>query len=142
MIRRYFWWIRLYLDVQCYISTCKLCAQFLPNKILTKLMYLYIPNIPFTGCAVDSIGILPTKIKGHKFALIFACLLTSYVIAVPLKTKTAEEVTIVYQKEILPKTLCSLYILQDNGTEFKNGHLISTFERLGIKRINSNPFYP
>ena len=31
MIRQYFWWIGLYLDVQQYISTCKLCAQFLPN---------------------------------------------------------------------------------------------------------------
>ena len=47
-----------------------------------------------------------------------------------------------YLKEILPKTLCSLYILQDNGTEFKNDHLISTFESLGIKQIYSNPFYP
>ena len=75
-------------------------------------------------------------------ALTFVCLLTSYVIAVPLKTKTAEEVTMAYLKEILPKTSCTLYILQDNGTEFKNDHLISTFESLGIKRIYSNPFYP
>ena len=48
----------------------------------------------------------------------------------------------VYLKEILPKTSCSLYILQDNGTEFKNDHLISTFKSLGIKRIYSNPSYP
>ena len=64
MIRRYFWWIGLCLDVQHYISTCKLCAQFLPNKILTKPMHLDIPNVPFTGCAVDSIGMLPTTTKG------------------------------------------------------------------------------
>ena len=36
----------------------------------------------------------------------------------------------------------NFYILQDNGTEFKNAHLISTFESLGIKRTYSNPFYP
>ena len=49
---------------------------------------------------------------------------------------------IAYLKEILPKTSYSLYVLQDNGTELKNNHLISTFKSLGIKRINSNSFYP
>ena len=141
LIRRYFWWIGLYLDVQHYISTCKLCAQSLPNKILIKPMHLDIPNIAFTGCVVDSIGILLTTTKGHKFAWTFVCLLTSYVTAVPLKPKTVEEVMMVYLKEILSKTSCNIYILQDNGTELKNNCLISTFESLGIKWIYSNPFY-
>ena len=83
---RYFWWIGLCLNVHN-ITTCKLCAQFLPNKILTKPMHLDIPNVPFTGCAVESIGILPTTTKGHKFTLTFVCLLTSYVIVVPLKQR-------------------------------------------------------
>ena len=142
MIWRYFWWIGLCLDVQHNISKCKLCTQFLPNKVLTKPMYFDIPNIPFAQCALDSIGILSTTTKGNKFALTFVCLLTSYVIVVPLRIKTAVEVMMVYLKEILPKTLCSLYILQENGTELKSDHIISTFKSLGIKRIFSNPFYP
>ena len=55
MIRRNFWWIGLCLDVQHYISTCKLCAHFYP-KVLPKPMHLHIPNVPFADCAVDSIG--------------------------------------------------------------------------------------
>ena len=47
-----------------------------------------------------------------------------------------------YLKEILPKTPCSLYILQDNGNKIQNDYSVSTFESLGIKRIYSNPFYP
>ena len=54
-------------------------------------MHLDIPNLPFAGLAVDSIGMLPTTTEGHKFALAFIYLLKSYVIAVPLKTKSAEE---------------------------------------------------
>ena len=71
-------------------------------------MHLDMANIPFAGCAVDTIGMLPTMSKGHKFALTFICLLTSYVITVPLKTKKAEEITMAYLKEILPKhhTVC------------------------------------
>ena len=50
-------------------------------------MHLDIPNIPFAGCAVDCIGILPTTTKVHKFALIIVCLLTSCVICSTTKNK-------------------------------------------------------
>ena len=54
----------------------------------------------------------------------------------------ADEVSWVYSKEILPKTSCSRFILQDNGTKFKNELLISVFDTLGIKHTYSNPYYP
>ena len=37
---------------------------------------------------------------------------------VPLKSKMADEVSIAYIMEILPKTSCFKFILQDNGTKF------------------------
>ena len=70
------------------------------------------------------------------------CLLMSYLIAVPLKTKTAKEVTMTYIKHILPITSCSTFILQGNGTEFKNSQLIATFKSLGIKPFYSIPYRP
>ena len=47
-----------------------------------------------------------------------------------------------YIKEILPKTSCSKFVFQYNGTEFKNDQLMSVFDMLGIKCIYSNPYYP
>ena len=48
----------------CHITSVHAnCVQFLPNRVLTKPIHLDIPNMPFTGCAVDSIGMLPTTIK-------------------------------------------------------------------------------
>ena len=44
-----------------------------------------------------------------------------------------------YIKHILPTTSCSTFILQDNGTEFKNSQIIATFTSLGVKPIYSNP---
>ena len=74
--------------------------------------------------------------------LTFICLLTSYLITVPLKGKMADEVYMAYIKEILPKTTFSKFILQDNGTEFKNDQLMSVFGTLGIKHIYRNHYYP
>ena len=58
------------------------------------------------------------------------------------KSRMADEVWMAYIKEILPKASCSKFILQDNGTEFKNEQPMSVFDTLGIKLIYSNPYYP
>ena len=54
----------------------------------------------------------------------------------------ADGVSMAYIKEILPKTLCSKFILQDNGSEFKNYQLMSVFDTLDIKCIYSSLYYP
>ena len=105
-------------------------------------MHLEIPKVPFAGCAMDCMGPLPATSKGNRHTVTFISLLTSYLIMVPLKSKTADEVSMGYIKEILPKTSSSKFILQDNGMEFKNDQLMSVFNTLGIKHIYSNPYYP
>ena len=142
MIRHYFWWVGMCRDIHQHISNCQLCVQFLPNQLYTQPIHLEIPKLPFAGCAMACIGLLPATSKGNRHTLTFICLLTSYLIMVPLKSKMVNEVSMAYIKEILPKTSCSKFILQDNGTEFKNEQLISIFINLGIKHIYSNHYYP
>ena len=101
MMRHYLWWIGIWRDVHQHINSCKLCIQFLPNRIYMQLMHLEIPQVPFASCAMDYIGPLPMSSKGHRHALTFICFLTSYLITVPLKTKMADEVSMAYIKENL-----------------------------------------
>ena len=116
-------------DIHQHINSCQLCIQFLPHWLYTLPMHLEIPKIPFAGCAMDCIGPLPATSKGNR------CTLT-------LKSKTVDEVSMAYIKEILPRTSCSKFILQDNGTKFKNDQLMSVLDTLSIKCIYSNPYYP
>ena len=112
------------------------------NWLYTQPMHLEIPKVPFAGCAMDIIGPLPTSSKGNRHVLTLISLLTLYLITVPLKSEMAEEVSMAYIKETLPKTSCSKFVLQDNGMEFKNEQLTSVFNSLDIKCISSNPYYP
>ena len=105
-------------------------------------MHPEIPQVPFVGCAVDTIGLLPMMSKSNKYALTFMCLLTSFLIAVSLRSKTAKEVTITYIKHIFPTSSCRLFISQDNSTEFKNSQLVASFKSLGSKPIFSNLYRP
>ena len=69
-------------------------------------------------------------------------LLTSYAITVPMKSKSADEVTMTYLKRVLLINSYSVYVLQDNGTEFRNKQLVDTFKSLGVKPIYPSPYYP
>ena len=90
--------------------------KFLPNQLYTQCMHLEVPKVTFVGCTMDCIGPLPATSKGNSHMLTFICLLTLYLIMAPLNSKMADEVSMAYIKEILPMTLCSKFILQDNGT--------------------------
>ena len=65
---------------------------------------------------------LPTSRK-HRYALTVIFMVTGYVFCVPLKTKTAEEVTQACIDHVYCRFGGSLKILSDNGTKFKNKNL-------------------
>ena len=91
---------------------------------------------------MDCIVPLPAMLKGFTHALTFISLLTSYLITVPLKTKTADEVSMVYMKKVLPKISCPKFIIQDSSTKLNNEQLMSVFHSLSIKCMYSNAYYP
>ena len=69
--------------------------------------------------SMDLIGDFhPPTSRKHRYALTVICMLTGYMFCVPLKTKTAEEVTQAYIDNVYSKFGGSLKILSDNGTEF------------------------
>ena len=47
IIQRYFWFQGLQSSVYSHIRTCKLCIQFLLNRIRTRPIHLEIPQMPF-----------------------------------------------------------------------------------------------
>ena len=103
MIRHYFWWVIMHRKIHQHISSCQLCIQFLPNWLYTWPMHLEVSKVPFAGCAMDCIGLLPATSRGNRHVLTFICLLTLYLIMVILKSKMADEVSMAYIKDIFQR---------------------------------------
>ena len=83
---------------------------------------------------IDLIGKFhPLTSHGHHYALTAAFMLTGFTWCVPLKTKTAEEVTKAYMDHIYSNFGGSIKILTDNGTEFKNKLFKEVIEKLGTE---------
>ena len=94
--------------------------NFFQTRVYTQPVHLEIPQVPFPMCPMDCIAPLPASSKGHRFALTFICLLMSYLVTVPLKSKSTDEVSMAYMKDILPNTSCLKLVLQDNGKRMNN----------------------
>ena len=102
MIRHYLWSVGICKNIHQHICNCQLHIQCLPNWLYTQPIHLEILKVPFAECAMDCIGPLPATSKGSRHTLTFICLLTSYLIMVPLKSKIVDEISMAYIKEILP----------------------------------------
>ena len=85
----------------------------------------------------------PPTSRGHHYALTAVCTLTGITWYIPLKTKTAEEVTKAYLDHIYSNFGGSVEIMMDNGTEFKNKLLKEVVEKLGTEfSIYLPPYRP
>ena len=66
----------------------------------------------------------------------------SYMFAVPMKKKSAENVVQAYLSGIRTHKGGNVAILSNNHTEFKNKLLNEVCDQLGIKRLFASPFHP
>ena len=81
----------------------------------------------------------PLTSHGNRYALTAVCMLTGFTWYVPLKTKTAEEVTKAYMDHIHSNFGGSIKILMDNRMEFKNKLFKEVVKKLGTKFLIHSP---
>ena len=105
------------------------------NRQIVKYTTLHfdVATFPMQFISMDLIGEFhPPTSKKHRYSLTVICMLTDNVFCIPLKTKTAEEVTQAYIDNVYSKFGGSLKILSDNGTEFKNKVFEQIAKELGV----------
>ena len=144
LIKRLYYWKGLKPSVERHIKKCPQCQS--QNKQVVKYAKLHfdVATFPMQFISMDLIGEFhPPTSKKHRYALTVICMLTGYVLCVPLKTKTSEEVIQAYIDHIYAKFGGSLKILSDNGTEFKNKLFEQIVKELGVEyKLYSPPYHP
>ena len=99
---------------------------------------------PMDFICMDLIGEFhPPTSCGYHYALTAVCMLTGFTWCIPLKTKTAEEVSKAYLDHIYSNFGGSVKIMMDNGTEFKNKLFKEVVRKLGTEfSIHLPPYRP
>ena len=142
MMKRRFWFRKMQEQVNTYVDKCLLCCQHATHKIKCESKHLPIPNKPFDGICLDCVGPLERSKRNFKWILTCINLHSSFMIAVPMKSKSVDDVIHAYIETILPQIGPSRFILTDNGTEFKNDTMSKVLNRLNTEHKFTTVYFP
>ena len=130
-----------------YYITAK-TVRLVQYKRLKKTQFekkIFEPGVqPMEFISMDLIGEFhPPSSKGNRYALTAVCMLTGYTFCIPIKNKSAEEISTAWRNHIAFQFGVCRKLLMDNGTEFKNDLFSRVAEQLGVERkIYSPPYRP
>ena len=144
LLKRLYDWKGLKSSVEKHIKRCYQCQRRNRQVVKYATLHFYVATFPMQFISMDLIGEFhPPTSRKHRYALTVICMLTGYVFCVPLKTKTAEEVTQAYIDHVYSRFGGALKILSDNGTEFKNKIFEQVAKELGVEyKLYMLPYHP
>jgi hypothetical protein len=127
MIRRNgYYWLTILEDCFKYFKGCQGCQKF--------------GNIQKSACIGYEPYNLPSS-KGHKFILVATDYFTKWVEAIPLKKVTSANMINFVKEHIVSRFGIPQTITTDQGTMFTLGEFDEFVVGMGIKVLNSSPYY-
>jgi hypothetical protein len=102
-LKQYINWEGMKRDVEKFIRKCGNCQK---NKLTQRhtrmpLMLTDTPSVVFEKCSVDIIGPLSASESGNRYILTVQDDLSKFLIAVPMRGQTAEEVSKVFVENVI-----------------------------------------
>jgi hypothetical protein len=137
------YWATMLEDWFEYYKGCQDCQKFGNIQIVpASALNPIIKPWPFRGWGIDLIGqINPPSSKGHKFVLLSTDYFTKCVEAIPLKKVTSENMVEFVKEHIIYRFGIPQTITTDQGTQFTSLEFREFAESMGIKLLNSSPYY-
>ena len=104
LLKRLYYWKGLKPCVTKNIQRCYQCQRRNKQVVKYATLHFNVVTFPMEFISMDLIGEShPPTTKGKRYALTVICMLKGYVICIPLKTKTAEEVLQAYVDNVYLK---------------------------------------
>ena len=141
---RYFW-PSMYKDINNYVKSCILCAQYNPRrkKPPGKLRSIEPPEGVWQLVAMDFHGpINPTSRRGNKYIISLTDILSKFVVTKAVRDNTAQTAVKFLKEDIISKFGTPRCILTDNGTHFTCIITNELIKQMGSTHIYSTPYHP
>ena len=143
-IKRSYYWDGMDKDIARWVKACVACQRRKQPRHLNvgRASSVSTAQRPWEKVAIDIVSASTTHADGKRYILTVLDLFTRWAIAIPLKSKKAEEVANAIFNNILcihgrPDT-----IVTDEGSEFVNAGLRFLYKRWGIQPITTGGYQP
>ena len=119
LLRKQYYWKGMFGDICKWINNCSRCSEIKTARpIHNGLLQPINTTKPFEIIAADIMGPLTKSLEGYQYLLNFIDLNTSWLESIPLRTLTAAELTLAFQRIIISRHSCPINVLTDRGTNF------------------------
>jgi len=136
-VQRRSWWYKWQPDVELYVRSCDKCASYHRGKAPKQgLLHPMVLDEVGARWSIDLTGDFPSS-HGFRYIFTAVCPFSKFLIAVPIRCKTAKVVARVIVERILLIHSLPCEILSDNGTEFCNQLSDELYRLLGINRLKT-----
>ena len=142
-VKEFYWWQGLYSDVTKWVGACLACRKRKASRNMHAGVPAAVSNAsrPWETVAIDTVSAKSSK-EGYTKILTILDTFSRYVITVPLKSTTAEEVS----KALMANLFCVFgrpdKIITDDGSEFLNSALRAINKRWGIHHHSTGGYQP
>jgi len=142
-IQLYTTWPNIEQDVKDYIRNCKICQTNKHSRETKQMLEITdTQSEPWNKIYLDIIGPLPITEEGYKYLLTCQDNLSKYVIAVPLKDQTVNQVATKLVERIICIFGIPSIILTDQGSNFMSDLFIRICKLFRIEKIHTTAYHP
>ncbi|KAL1250757.1 hypothetical protein QQF64_018553 [Cirrhinus molitorella] len=136
-----YYWPTVIRDVKEWVRSCHRCQLNDPIKTVVPVLHSIKVKEPWEVLGLDLIGPLPETARKNKYVLSMTDLYTKWVIAEPMQSKTAAEVSAIITAKLYLFGMVRK-IITDQGKEFVCKLNDSIFNMLKIKHAVASAYHP
>jgi hypothetical protein len=134
----------MFQDVEDYVTNCKICQR---NKFTVPYFRAPFQETdtqfhPWDKIYLDLVDPMPLSEEGHKYILTCQDNLRKYLIAVPLFSQTAEEVSLNFLRCVILQYGIPGSIVTDQGSQFMGDLFKRLCKLLKIHKLNTSAYRP
>ena len=142
-LQRYAYWPGWRKDVELFVRRCDLCCRYRKGPTRPQgPMRNGVGLSPFQKFHIDLTGPHRRSAGGHVYLLTGICCFTKYLIAVPLRDKSALTVANALLKHVYLIYGAVELQVHDNGPEFVNSVLSHLSKMMGVQDLRSTAYRP
>ena len=144
LISKRWYWAGLYSDCVDFVSRCEVCAvrKSFRGPFVQPAKAIPTPPRPFHSIAIDIKGPIATSNGNHSYILVVVCLLTRFVVAVPLVQADGATIARALVDHVFSVHSCPYSMQVDNANYFTGTTLTKLTELYGIRHVKVLPWQP